>query len=407
MTTQDTTTTAFASAAFVSAFLAVPALGGTVESGDVVDDSNTRIYGDTTAGSLFVDDAASFDPLGTSVVFGRSVGSFGTGVITGSGTVLTNQNDFIVGQNGRGDVTVSAGAVVNNGTLLTETGGFTVGGDPDSRLLVTGSGTQFNNGGGSGRINQGTITVDDGALLKAFGDGPQVNPGRVLFTLAPSDASESATLNVSNGGTLDMAFMFPNPGDPAQRSRLGISDVLGAGLDGTSVVNVTSGGQIVGVERISFGSPGDAASSLNVDGAGSLVSTFDLFSADNGTTNVSLSNGGVIDAGGSVFLNTNANTNTLTGGTNGGNTISITEGSQLLIGNLFGVADGDATTTLTVEGDGALLQVGTAMEIGFGATPGGTASITVADGGEIRTPDLIASFGANDSATFNFGIGDN
>ncbi|WP_417320302.1 autotransporter outer membrane beta-barrel domain-containing protein [Emcibacter sp.] len=173
--------------------------------------SSTQLnIGDTAESSSLTISAGGIVEVDKTVVGYEADGS---AVVTGAGSQWINNDRFVVGNEARGEMTVSAGATVtSNETYLGMTG------DGAGTLLVTGAGTSWTDSGSVwvGFSGAGEMTVSDGASLHT--DGYIVAGNQGDGSIIISDGARVSTdsnvivgwtgsgaLTVAGGATLTVA----------------------------------------------------------------------------------------------------------------------------------------------------------------------------------------------------------
>ncbi len=356
---------------------------------------------------------------GTNVVhsglirLGDSAGGTGILTVTGSGTVLTNSGSIEVGRFGdNSQMIISNGATVNNQTITLGTVGA------GNRLIVTGSGSVLNNQNGLsafigyfGRNN--ALIVSNNATVNNAGvyyvgyiggpsnqiivaDGGKMLGGDAVFGLDPSGAG-SNNLAVVTGTSSLWEVNTINLGHHGSGNQILVTNggrlsVIGAGI---SVGNNGSRSQV----RVDLGGTMTVATSLVIGGGAAST------------------NNAVILSGGSLFVTNAGNTATLTAGSGGDGNLTLDSGTATLDrlfvtngtrstltfnggtlntrnttvanGSLTTVGDGARAATLNLVGGGHSFANGLTVSSNASLTGLGTitANTTIAGGGTLSPGD--------------------
>jgi T5SS/PEP-CTERM-associated repeat protein len=256
----------------------------------------------------------------------QAAGSHGTATITGAGTTLTttsgSSQNILVGQDGTASLTISNQAVatttkmtvaanhdagvtdtldVNNATLNV-TNGITIGNAGTANVTVEGGGII-----NAGFVNIANLSNGTGSLT-VTGAGSVVETAGIAF----GSTGGSATLNVNNGGAVDIGT--------------GTTTIAGAVHIGSSV-SLSGGGTIQGDVVNDGGLTVNASSQLEITGA---------LSGSGGTT---IANGATLKLDGSVSQNISflGSTGTLDIASSAG--FNGTIGGQLAIGDVLDFTD--------------------------------------------------------------------
>jgi autotransporter-associated beta strand protein/T5SS/PEP-CTERM-associated repeat protein len=288
-------------------------------------------------------------------------------------------------------LTIGNGAFAEIGSLA---GGGTVTIGPSTQLSIVGPGsTTFSGtltGAGTLELDNGTLTLtglgsnigglnicncDTNGLIISGGSLNVTDPG--LGTVV-----EGGTLSVINGGTLQTtnlavvissAMLISGPGSTVTVSPTGLTEI--AALVGPASLTIANGGVLtsLGGAAIDSGSP-NFASTVTVTGPGSTWNAGAGIAVGGGGTFggpgiLTISNGGAVNATGSV-----------------------------------GVGDPTGNSTLTVTGAGSTLTVLTSLLVGDTSCVCGPliGTLTIADGGVVNSPGFT---GIAQGSTLNLGTG--
>ena len=117
-------------------------------------------------GTLVIEDGGTVSAIGSIHFIGTEAGSVGEVTVSGESSALTLPGDFagrlIVGQLGRGTLTIKDGGTVTNGEGFIASSSNSVG-----DVRVTGTGSTWTNRSGMqiGGLGAGTLTISDGAAV--------------------------------------------------------------------------------------------------------------------------------------------------------------------------------------------------------------------------------------------------
>jgi T5SS/PEP-CTERM-associated repeat protein len=325
--------------------------GGVIE----IDGSDNQAADQAAAFALGVESAgvgnATVSGAGSLVQVHNGAAEFGglaVGV-AGQGTLLVDQG---------GAIEVDTGTAANNGASLGvdagSTGTMTVTG-PDSRLELTGLGTVLSVGLGG----DGTLVLDDGGSASA-----QIG----IFAL---EATSTATVQVGPGAQIRLEGSNP---------RLGYGGALQIGCAGAGSLEITDGS--VGLSNLD--------GSLHGLQIGGVVGCGGPCAITGGTGSV------LVDGVGGEFrvLGPNGGASI---GADGSGSLTVSGGALFAIenpdgisGTSVGLSPGAAGTVL-VTGAGSTLDAGISMIAGLDLAfaDAGTATVTVADGGQLTAADAI------------------
>ncbi len=240
----------------ISGFLALStaAEAAIVYTGNTKTGEGQQTYiGRNNPGSLTIDGGSSLTHTNL-VVLGQNdrETSFGTVLLTGSGSTYDISSNLTIGLLGNGDFNIEAGGKLNLGTASN----FTVADGPGTvgTLTVTGSDGSGNvstfNGGRLfvvAREGSGTVNIESGTVLNAFNTG--------VFNGSFSVGQDSGSVGIVNvnGGTLNS--------DSSEKMQIG--------GNGSGTLNITGNGSVVN-RGMELGTGSGGAGYLNMSG-GSLT----------------------------------------------------------------------------------------------------------------------------------------
>ena len=433
--------------------LLVTGTGSTWSSGGLV-------IGDSgTGNSVSVEAGAGVASAGSGVALGYNVGSSGNSlVITGTGSTLTDTSDLVVGFAGSDNsVVVSNGGTLTNGQY---TYGGVIGlnaGSTNNSVLVTGSGSTWNNSGALtiGSAGSGVLTIADGGSVSAaevviaaetsavgtlnfgsygggdtagnflpstisFGSGQGVVNFNQVNTIAATGFSGTGSLNQRGTGTTVLTGSNSLAGTTTVSAGRLVVD--GQPSFGTSSIQLT-GGTLALSGSFSDFSLGLAAGSMLITGTGSSWNRTSDLSVGNASAGVSVivSNGATVTGGAQVHLGPNTwatnnsilvtgsgsswtNTATiLVGATSSNNSLVVSDGGQVTAPLYVGRDAGSINNSVLVTGSGSSLSTGLGNTTVIGYSGQGT--LTVANGGIATAPQgsLQIALAAGSSGTLNIG----
>jgi len=417
--------------------------GSTWSSGGVV-------IGDGGSGNtLSVEAGADVNSAGSGVVLGYNVGSSGNSLlVNGTGSTLTSASDLIVGFGGSGNsVVVSNGGTLTNGQY---TYGGVIGlngGSANNSVLVTGSGSAWNNTGALtiGSAGSGALTIADGGSVSAaevviaaeassfgvlnfgsyggsdtagnfmpstisFGSGFGTVNFNQVNTIAATGFSGTGSLNQRGTGTTILTGTNPLAGTTAVsggrllvdgQSSLGTSSVAlvggtlalaGAFTDfplslaaGSMIITGTGSSWNHGSDTLSVGNASEGASVVVSSGA-SVVGTGLVFLGPNAWAT---SNSILVTGSGSSWSN---NATIVVGSTSSNNSLVVSDGGQMTAPLSIGRYAASIANTVLVTGSGSNLSLAAGDTTFIGNSGQGT--LTVANGGIASAPNgsfIIAS----------------
>jgi outer membrane autotransporter protein len=325
-------------------------------------------------------DIASITPTGTSI---NSLSGSNTGIVTlGAKTLtLTNANDTFAGAiQGPGGLTLSGGNQSLTG-VSNYTGGTTV------------------SGGGLRVENGGQITATNAVIVGGINASLTVNGvgSKVSTTATRIGSATGGVLTIENGGevTSTRLYMADVASDIATLNVKGAGSLLTVGVlnarNGQSVVNVTDGGRIS--DTGGAGRYLGIAGTFLVSGAGSRWDTnfsFPMFAGS-----LSILDGGVFSATSSIQFVTGENTAIVSGA-----------GSQMTATGLLRLGTSGTGSTLTLA-QGGVATFGTTATVGNVGTLniGGAVGEAAVAAGTLNVPTLALAgrlnFNHTDTA-YNF-----
>ena len=320
------------------------------------------------------------------VVVGNQAGSTGTVTVTGSSALNsstleteTADADFIVGQAGNGTLNVSSTGVVNVADDMAIAVGSAVTGTVNltgtkSILTVNDLCSVANNttagvaaGIGTINANGGTTMIVKDSLRVGDPDGGtgqlHMNGGFVHTKNFAMDAAHGQLK--WDGGTFRVD---------------GGTGTAGAGITmGTlvsaSTLEVIRGASFTINGNLFFSGTGSNAGSILVDSGASLATTgtSDLI-ATNGTFSVTVDSSSILTGGDMQF-----------GGSGSNTTLLVTNGSSLLLSSFESADEPGAVSTINLNGTNSSIHWDNVFYLaGDGGHAGGTANITIANGGLLQ-----------------------
>ncbi|RZL42483.1 MAG: autotransporter domain-containing protein [Variovorax sp.] len=369
----------------------------------------------------------------SAVAVGVSKGSQGTLNADGAGSALTTKTQVQIGVSGSGTVTVSNSAQATVGTDML----IGVNANSEGKIQISGTGSTVGVGNflQVGKSGRGALDVSNGGTLKTGGpailggdaighgtvtlsdDGTQMTTGQLLV-----GSAGTGELTVGKGAkftTTDDAHVGDSIGSSGtvtvtgSGSAMSVAGDIGVGEDGTGELSIQDGASVVtGASATSYG---DLYIGENKDGSGTVLvqgqsggvgSTLtvkgQITVGSSGNGAMTVSNGGVANAGDSIFVGAS------TGGT-GALTVAdagsrLTTGGDLQVGSVatgsMTVTDGakvsvdrDAYVGLYSGADGTLTVTRSAtLDVSTGTTnvgDSGTGRMTVSNGGRLNTIDVL------------------
>ena len=378
-------------------------------------DTHDLYVGRTGSGTLNVE-AGGEVSIARMAWFGYYGGSTGTVTVTGAGSKWTCASSLSIGEYGNGTLNVEAGAQVSSGpcsfgnnslgtgtawvtgagSTWTGSGDLDVGGDGRGTLRIEGGGQVSN-------VNNGKLGVSPGSTgtVTVTGDGSKWTTGGDLSV----GCSGSGTLNIEAGGEAGHRYCYigENPGSTGAvtvtgaNSKWPISRGLYVSKEGGGTLTVADGGLVTAGTL--YASPG------NLLGNGTITAT----------------QGAVLDAD-LVFDAAHGTTQTLAFGTGGTLSLTVTSAGDLGAGykgtGTLRIADGMAITavtgylgyysgsigTATVDGKGAAWNTTGSLYVGGSSgAAGGTASLTVKNGGSVTVAGTLTLWKSDSAVTVSGG----
>ena len=343
-----------------------------------------------------------------------------SGTINNDGGLVQVASEFNLGRNGgnlvTGTYTQTAGQLIVNGEVF-------VGRDSaQGTLNLTGGTAQLNNnlaigqgaGGSSGTVNITNATMNVNGWLtlgRDTGGSPttsilNIGAGGVYNhavgingdALIGWQNGSTAQVNITEGGQMNYAWWFRVGVDPGSNGTVTIDGAgskltqnsagggrIMIGEQGIGTMNVTNGGvyQVINGDQFQVGGNTDANGStgrgtLNISGAGSLVTTNNYFRAGAGSAGADRAEGAV----------------------------NITDGGKLSMGQWGGVGHEGGRGTLNM--DNGILEVGTDWHVGIDQNGRSAAPIGVMNINGNSTVTVGANFfigrnGGNGTVSLNSG----
>lgn len=327
-------------------------------SGSQLTANDDIVVGVRETGALSVADGGSAT-AGGDLIIGQYLDGTGTVTLSGTGSTLTTGDDAFVGLSGTGTLTISEGATATIADKVL------LGGNADANgtVNVTGNGSELTSGNSFtvGFNGEGALSVANGGSVAATGD---------LFIGLYSQGS--GTITLSGSGT----------------SLTAGGDVF-MGAAGSGALTVSNGATATFADEVLLGGNGGSTGTVSVTDSGSKLTSGNDFTVGlNGTGTLSISNGGVVEGGGHVYVGTST-------GSSGTVTISGS-GSTLNVGSYLYLAyDAGSSGVLTVSGSGAQVT-SDALLLGQGG-----ATLNILDGGDIAITDLAVIGAGSASATIS------
>ncbi|MBN1396123.1 MAG: hypothetical protein JW959_13960 [Pirellulales bacterium] len=325
--------------------------GGTdVESWDVILGYGSGVTGEATingAGTTWENRVWSYEDsiwvgfLGTGILninnggtvnshstgLGCQSGSQGTVMVSGNGSALNN-GGICVGQLGKGTLEIT-----NRGTVVNDHGciGFEIGSEGTAK--VDGAGSTWTNNSllAVGHSGTGTLNITGGGTVIS-GSGADEDRGDIGFdydakgTVTVDGAGSTwtnncilyvgyhgtAALNITNGGKVDCdcdyeCFIGVDSGSRGTVTVDGAGStwtnncILDVGRSGSGTLNITGGGTVSvssdgGYSTSYIGHYSTSEGTATVDGAGSALSTDNLFVGSSGNGTLKITGGGVVNS---------------------------------------------------------------------------------------------------------------
>ncbi len=328
-------------------------------------DAAAIAVGESAAGIMSV--TAGGGVTDASAVLGAGTAEKGTATVTGTGSAWQTSGTLTVGSNGIGVLAVQAGGSVTAGTLAMTAGA----GGTGSSVTVSGAGTQLNVSGSAyiGQAGSAALSILSGGTLSA---GTSIVAGAapagmdtIVIASVGSSLHAGATLLIGDDGDGTLAVQA---GATATATTLTVADIVGR--DGA--VSVDGPGSAIVVTTATFGGG---------------------WSAAGGSAQVSISNGGRIDASGWALVWGPAAI-VLAGGT-------LEAAGVVVHGSISGSGTLQATATAAgyqVMNSGTVTAAGGTLDVVGGIT--GTGALNITSGAQLV---LQGSVGATQTVSFAAG----
>ncbi|MCX5674413.1 MAG: autotransporter-associated beta strand repeat-containing protein [Planctomycetota bacterium] len=402
----------------------------------------------------------------TNGYLGLFSGGTGAVTVTGAGSTWTNSGSLSVGNEGSGTLTVTDGGEVSAYTLFASLGNLLGNGtitvtrgavlDADLVFDATHGTTKtfsFGTGGtlnlsltsagdlGAGYKGNGTLRIADGVSVTSvtgYVGYRSGSTGTATVTGAGSTWTNSGGLYVgeSGRGTLNIqgGAQVSNTGGylgwysgstgtamvTGTGSRWNNSSSLNVGRAGNGTLNIEAGGEVTDTGAY-VGDSSGSTSTVTVTGAGSTwTNTGNLYVGYSGNGTLNIEAGGQVSNFGAIVGNYSGSTGRATvsgaGSTwtnsgyllnvgNGGNgTLTIQAGGQVSSKEgAIGWGSG-STGTVNVDGSGSAWNNSGSLYVGGNDHgPGGTASLTVKNGGQMTVGGTLRLWKANSAVTVDGG----
>ncbi len=391
---------------------------------------NTVVVGLLGDGTLKVADGFKLDLDLGKLELGREAGAKGALIVDGSGSEVSTQT-LVVGDLGRGDVTVSGGGTLKTGGAARIGEGAGPAG-PISTVTIEGAGSRWEIGSDTssldlklGGASEAQVLIKSGGLLKLNGTagvviaqesgskgllrvdgaGSRLEASTAGGGIVIGDAG-TARLEVGGGATLSLPVQAGSPlalGKAASAnttmlvegpgSRLTVDGSTTLGVAGRAAIDVRSGGALEMRDTLLVGRNAGAEGAIAIDGAGS---TFTLAGTEArlgvaGDGRLAVTNGGVASLRGGLGFGFAPGILGVEDGSLG--TISVTgAGSRVNTGAL---KVGDlGRGVVTIASGGALESSGDLRIGGAGGASRGSVEVT-GDGSSLKVVGLVV--GTNSS----------
>jgi outer membrane autotransporter protein len=374
----------------------LPGSQGTVtvsDAGSAWTNIGNLVVGGLGTGTLTIQNGGTVNSGGGGSV-GLSVGSVGTVLVTGAGSIWNNGpgGGLNIGSFGTGSLTIINGGTVINNTAFTANIGEGAGSLGTVRVAGAGSAWSNSSGVNIGNLGTGTLTIAEGGVVTAPTVTIAMNAGATgtlnIGAAAGDPAAAPGTLTASsvafgNGiGTINFNHTSTNYVFAPAISGVGTVNVL-AGTTIFTGANSYSGTTNVGAGTLRAGAANtfSANSAVSIAGGGTL----DLNGFNQtvlGVTNAGLVNIGTGTAPGTVLTMTSY---AGAGGTIAMNTFLGGDGSpsdKLVING--GTATGNSFLHITNAGGPGAETVGNGIAVVQAINGGRTTSAAFALAGEVR-----------------------
>ena len=378
-----------------------------IEGGNLNVNGNTGVFdmlvGNSGTGELQVTDAGQLVLSGANgdVAVGHNANSVGTVLVTDSKSKLTT-NQFEVGGNGTGHVTVSHGGSLDS--TLTVIGEF---GGASGDVTVDGANSTWTNSAhiDVGQNADGSLTIQNGGHVTAastfIGDlagshgNATVTGAGSLWDLGTGEPvvgyTGTGTLSILAGGKVTSAGggLANDAGSVGTLHVSGLGSALTmagqfrVGWVGQATMTVDAGGSISNTFAI-MGLNSGSTADVTVSGSGSTwTNSSDLWVGEDGTATLTIESGGQVSG-------LNVSLGVFTSGI--GTTIVRGAGSKLTANgsNNFVTVGNSSQGTLKIEDGGMVESVNGAV----GNSPMATGTVTVSGGGSSWTMSNILGVGS-------------
>ena len=392
--------------------------------------------GDTGTGTLTIENGGQVsDTIGT---IGSTATGNGTVTVDGAGSTWTNISTVSVGKTGTGELTIRNGGKVSNSQgLIGENSGST------GTVTVDGAGSTWTNSGtlivgnyGAGELtiqNGGTVSSATGAIgngnaATATGNGKvTVDGAGSIWTISSTlyaGGSNTGTLIIQNGGTV--SSNSGNIGNGTTGNGTVTVDGIGSiwtntgaltvGDLGTGTLIIENGGKVSSSGgQMYIGNNSGSAGNVTVDGAGSSLTNANfLYVGNNGTGELSISNGGQVTSSsggvigvfgtGKVTVDGTGSSWTSNGilyvGNNGTGELIIRNGGTVSspVGPIYVGINSGSTGTVTVDGTGSNWTSTGNITVGLA----GTGNLTISNDGKVSAGS-VAVAASTGTGTINIG----
>jgi T5SS/PEP-CTERM-associated repeat protein len=310
----------------------------------------------TVAGGSTLTATASGAPA---LELGDNSGSSGTALITDAGTKVTLNGGLTVGGYGNGTLTVQDGALVSCSSTTTALPGFAIAAGPGtSTVLITGAKTTLLDSGQFivGGLGSGALTISAGAVVDVSLPAGQSIPAAVIAADAGATAS---SVGVSGTG-----------------SAWAITGELLVGHAADGLLSITAGGQVSASTVLVSDEPGGNGT-INVNGTGSALTAGTLSLGVNGNkaATLTIAAGGNVTVAGTASIYGNA---TISDG-------SLTAGALVDLGKIA-LTGGTLTCLGGMSGNGTL-SLGGGADLVLDGARAATVHLALTSGGATLTAD--------------------
>jgi T5SS/PEP-CTERM-associated repeat protein len=369
-----------------------------------------------SSNSLAIQEGGLVTAGGAGGALGYNAGSSGNSLLVdGAGSTLANSSDFVVGFSGSSNtVVVSGGGILTNGQ---HSYGGIIGlssGASNNSVLVTGSGSAWNNGGdllvGWGDSGN-TLTVSNGGAVTSrqvnYGGAIGFNAGssnnNVMLTGNGSSWSNSGDLLVGVSGSGN-SMVITNGGTVAN-GQVNYGGVIGfnAGSSNNSVVVTESGSTWSNSGDLLVGVSGSGNSMVISNGA--MVANGQVnYGGVIGLNSNSTGNSVLVTGSGSTWNNSS---NLIVGYDGSGNSLAIESGGKVTtdasyapwgvsVGAILGFNAGSSNNSVLVTGSGSSLYNYSPATLTIGNSGSGN-SMVVSNGGHVSAAYSYIGYNAGSS----------